>query len=97
MQKIILRNEAYKGFRLVTEPIKEGNKEYVYTIGWHHVLHKFYLEECITHFNFKPPLTVSNIVYSNSVEVLIREIEKRRRAKVYAREAIDAEEFYETH
>jgi hypothetical protein len=97
MQKIILRNESYKGLRLVTEPIKEGEKEYIYTIGWHHVLHKFYLEECITHFNFKPPLTEGNIVYSDSVEELIREIEKRRRAKIYVKEAIYAKEFHKTY
>lgn len=95
--QIILRNEAYKGLRLVTEPIKEGKKEYIYTIGWHHVLHKFYLEECITHFNCKPLLTEGNIVYSDSIEELIREIEKRRGVKVYAREAIYAEEFYKTY
>jgi len=94
MQKIIFRNESYEGFRLVTEPIKEGEKEYIYTIGWHHVLHKFYLEECIIHFSFKPPLTEGNTVYSDSIEELIKEIEKRRGAKVYARGAIYAKEFY---
>jgi hypothetical protein len=97
MQEIILRNESCKGFRLVSEPIKEGEKEFIYTIGWHHVLQKFYLEECITHFNWKPPLTEGNIVYSDSVEVLIKEIEKRRRAKIYVKEAIYVKEIYKTY
>jgi hypothetical protein len=35
MEEVTMENRAWRGVRLVSKPIREGQKEYVYTIGWH--------------------------------------------------------------
>lgn len=96
MDEVVMENRAWKGIRLVSEPIREGEREYVYTIGWHVPVGMFCLEEQITHLDRKPvPETVGGIVaYSKSVQPLIRHIEKIRNIEVKLEEDISAQEKY---
>jgi hypothetical protein len=97
MEEVTMENRAWRGVRLVSKPIREGQKEYVYTIGWHTSVGMFYLEEEVTDLSRKPvPVTSGSIIaYSKNVKPLIQHIEKLRGVKVKLTEDISAQEAYD--
>ena len=80
MESVKMENRAWKGIRLVTETIREGMKEYIYEIGWHVPIGKFYLEESITHLDREPehPTFAKHVGYANRIQPLIAWIERNR-------------------
>jgi hypothetical protein len=97
MIEILMKNRATRGIRLVSEHIRESNKEFVYEIGWHVPIGMFYLEEQTTDLDRKPvPETYGGIIaFSRRVNPLIRHIEEIRKVKVKLMEDISAQEQYE--
>lgn len=90
-----MENRAVRGVRLVSQPILEGNRSYVYTIGWHVPAGMFYLEEEVTHLDEKPPKTLGKIIaFAKRVNPLIRHIEERRNVKIRLAEDISDQEHY---
>jgi hypothetical protein len=84
-----MENRAGRGIRLVTETITEGIKEYIYEIGWHVPIGKFYLEESITHLDRCEGHTTSchptfagHVGYADRIQPLIKWIENKRNVKV---------------
>ncbi len=79
-----MENRAGRGIRLVTETIKEGTKEYIYEIGWHVPIGRFYLEESIPHLDRSEgkgqihPTFAGHVGYADRVTPLIQWIEKKR-------------------
>jgi hypothetical protein len=76
-----IENRACRGIRLVTETIKEGMKEYIYEIGWHVSIGKFYLEESITHLDrgtYNHPTFGGHVGYSDHVIPLVNWIKTHR-------------------
>ena len=92
-----MENRAATGIRLVSEHIREGDREYVYEIGWHVPIGMFYLEEQTTYLDRKPvPETYGGIIaFSRRVNPLIRHIEEIRKVKVKLTKDISAQEQYE--
>jgi len=93
-----MENRAWRGIRLVTEPIEEGDKIYVYTIGWHIPIGMFYLEEEVTYPEGigRPFGTYGKIIaYSSKVKPLIRHIEKLRKVKIRLDRDITRDEEYD--
>ena len=84
-----MENRAGRGVRLVTETIREGMKEYIYEIGWHVPIGKFYLEESITHLDRSEGHTTSchptftgHVGYADRIQPLIKWIENKRNVKI---------------
>jgi len=84
-----MENRAGRGIRLVTETITEGTKEYIYEIGWHVPIGKFYLEESITHLDrcvghttSCHPTFAGHVGYADQIQPLIKWIENKRNVKI---------------
>jgi hypothetical protein len=97
MNEVVMENRACSGIRLVSERILEGNREYVYTIGWHVPIGMFYLEEQTTYLDRKPiPETYGGIIaFSKRVRPLIKHIEEIRGVKIKLKEDTSAQEQYD--
>ncbi|MCL6579776.1 MAG: hypothetical protein K6T73_10450 [Candidatus Bathyarchaeota archaeon] len=95
--EVLMENRAARGIRLVSEHIREGNREYVYEIGWHVPIGMFYLEEQTTYLDRKPvPETYGGIIaFSHNIKPLIKHVEELRNVKVKLKEDIAAQEQYE--
>jgi len=84
-----MENRAGRGIRLVTETITEGTKEYIYEIGWHVPIGKFYLEESITHLDrcvghttSCHPTFAGHVGYADRIQPLIKWIETKRNTQI---------------
>jgi len=83
-----MENRAGRGIRLVTETIREGAKEYIYEIGWHIPIGKFYLEESITHLDRSEgkgqihPTFAGHVGYADRIEPLLKWIETKRNIQI---------------
>jgi hypothetical protein len=97
MEEVLMENRAAMGIRLVSEHILEGDRKYVYAIGWHVPIGMFYLEEQTTYLDRKPvPETYGGIIaFSKRVQPLINHIEEIRNVKIKLKEDIAAQEQHE--
>jgi hypothetical protein len=94
--EILMENRAWRGVRLVSDPIKERNREYVYIIGWHVGVGMFYLDEEVTYLDRMPRETYGGIIaFARVVKPLIRYIEQNRNVNIKLKEDIAAQEEYE--
>jgi len=94
--EVLMENRAARGVRLVSQPIREGEKEYVYEVGWHVPIGMFYLEEQTTYLDRKPQETYGEIIaFAHGVKPLIKHVERIRNVQVKLNEDITAQEEYE--
>jgi hypothetical protein len=94
--EVLMENRAARGIRLVSEHIREGDREYVYEIGWHVPVGMFYLEEQTTYLDRKPQETYGGIIaFAHTIKPLIKHIEEIRNVNVKLKEDTVAQEEYE--
>jgi hypothetical protein len=95
-KEVFMENRAWRGVRLVSQPIREGRQEYIYEIAYHTPIGMFYLLEEVTKLDRKPTETKADIIaYSKNVKPLIKHIEKIRGVKITIKEDITEQENYE--
>ena len=82
MREVQMHPKFLNEVKAISDPIVEGQKIYFYELGYSDYVKCYFLKEIIVDFQFTPAFVYGNLLFSESLDLLVREIEKRRNVTV---------------